>query len=155
MNGVSSLLQGKSVIVTGGARGLGAAFAHLDVTDVEQWQALVATTIAEFGSITALVHNAGISSASLVADEPLEHFRKVIDVNLIGVFIGMQAVILSMRRRFDREHLVGGRSCRAGTHLRAWRLEMGYEVCPRSRSSNWVPGGFASTPCIPALSIRR
>lgn len=97
MNGISSLLQGKSVIVTGGARGLGAAFAHLDVTDVEQWQALVATTIAEFGSITGLVHNAGISSASLVADQPLVHFRKVIHVNLIGVFIGMQAIIPSMR----------------------------------------------------------
>ncbi|MBB4854113.1 NAD(P)-dependent dehydrogenase (short-subunit alcohol dehydrogenase family) [Mycobacteroides chelonae] len=52
MNGNSSLRQGKSVIVTGGAGGLGAAFAHLDVTDVEQWQGLVATTIAEFGSIT-------------------------------------------------------------------------------------------------------
>ncbi|WP_078312135.1 MULTISPECIES: glucose 1-dehydrogenase [unclassified Mycobacterium] len=131
MNGNSALLQGKNIIVTGGARGLGAAFAHrivshggrvviadvlddngrqlaaelgdsarfahLDVTDADQWRALVETTLAEFGSVTGLVNNAGISSASLVADEPLEHFRKVIDVNLVGVFIGMQAVIPPMR----------------------------------------------------------
>ncbi|TDZ78569.1 3-alpha-(or 20-beta)-hydroxysteroid dehydrogenase [Mycobacteroides salmoniphilum] len=131
MNGNSALLQGKNVIVTGGARGLGAAFAHrivshggrvviadvldddgrqlaaelggsarfahLDVTDADQWRAMVATTLAEFGSVTGLVNNAGISSASLVADEPLEHFRRVIDVNLVGVFIGMQAIIPPMR----------------------------------------------------------
>ncbi|ORA64588.1 glucose 1-dehydrogenase [Mycobacteroides franklinii] len=131
MNGNSALLQGKNVIVTGGARGLGAAFAHrivsqggnvviadvlveegrhladelggaarfaqLDVTDAEQWQTVVQTTLAEFGSISGLANNAGISSAALVADEALEHFRKVIEVNLIGVFIGMQAVIAPMR----------------------------------------------------------
>ncbi|MFA4081282.1 glucose 1-dehydrogenase [Mycobacteroides salmoniphilum] len=131
MNGNSALLQGKNVIVTGGARGLGAAFAdrivshggrvviadvldddgrqlaaelgdsarfaHLDVTDADQWRAMVETTLAEFGSVSGLVNNAGISSASLVADEPLEHFRKVIDVNLVGVFIGMQAVVPPMR----------------------------------------------------------
>ncbi|MUM19272.1 glucose 1-dehydrogenase [Mycobacterium sp. CBMA271] len=131
MNGNSSLLQGKNVIVTGGARGLGAAFAHrivslggqviiadvldvdghnlagelgdaaqfihLDVTDPAQWAATVSTAVEKFGEVTGLVNNAGISSASLVADEPLEHFRKVIDVNLVGVFIGMQAVIPSMR----------------------------------------------------------
>lgn len=131
MNGNSSLLQGKNVVVTGGSRGLGASFAsqivshggqvviadvldedgqrlaaelgdaarfvHLDVTDVDQWRALIEVALAEFGSITGLVNNAGISSASLIADEPLEHFRKVINVNLVGVFIGMQAVIPSMR----------------------------------------------------------
>ncbi|TEA06590.1 glucose 1-dehydrogenase [Mycobacteroides salmoniphilum] len=131
MNGNSALLQGKNVIVTGGARGLGAAFAdrivshggrvviadvldddgrqlaaelgdsarfaHLDVTDADQWRAMVETTLVEFGSVSGLVNNAGISSASLVADEPLEHFRKVIDVNLVGVFIGMQAVVPPMR----------------------------------------------------------
>lgn len=67
------------------------------MTDADQWRAVVATTLAEFGSVTGLVNNAGISSASLVADEPLEHFRRVIDVNLVGVFIGMQAVIPPMR----------------------------------------------------------
>ncbi|WP_100483669.1 glucose 1-dehydrogenase [Mycobacteroides abscessus] len=131
MNGNSALLQGKNVIVTGGARGLGAAFSrhivsqggrvviadvldgdgrqlaaelgdaarftHLDVTDAEQWRELIDTTLAGFGTITGLVNNAGISSAAMVADEPLEHFRKVIEINLVGVFIGMQAVIPAMR----------------------------------------------------------
>lgn len=131
MNGNAALLQGKNIIVTGGARGLGAAFVrdivsqggrviiadvldedgralatelggaarfvHLDVTDAEQWRALVESALADFGSVAGLVNNAGISSAALVADESLGHFRKVIEVNLIGVFIGMQAVIPAMR----------------------------------------------------------
>ncbi len=67
------------------------------MTDADQWRALIETTFAEFGSVTGLVNNAGMSSASLVADEPLEHFRKVIDVNRVGVFIGVQAVIPQMR----------------------------------------------------------
>ncbi len=67
------------------------------MTDADQWRAVVETTLAEFGSVSGLVNNAGISSASLVADEPLEHFRKVIDMNLVGVFIGIQAVVPPMR----------------------------------------------------------
>lgn len=131
MGSDSSVLSNKTVIVTGGARGLGAAFArrvvtlggsvviadvldddgaalaaelgdgaafhHLDVTEPEQWKAVVDFTAGRFGAVNGLVNNAGISSASFVADEPLEHFRRVIDINLVGVFIGMQAVIPSMR----------------------------------------------------------
>ena len=54
-------------------------------------------TVAEFGSLTGLVNNAGISTGQFVEHEPLEHFRRVLDINLVGVFNGMQAVIAPIR----------------------------------------------------------
>ena len=74
-----------------------ARYAHLDVTDRAQWDAAVALTVAEFGKITGLVNNAGISTGQFIEHEPLEHFRTVLDVNLVGVFNGLQAVIAPMR----------------------------------------------------------
>lgn len=131
MNQISNQLAGKSIIVTGGARGLGAAFAqhiverggnvviadlldeagehtaielgdraryvHLDVTDPTQWTTAVQYTLTEFGSLTGLVNNAGIATGQFTEHEPLEHFRAVLDVNLVGVFNGIQSVIAPMR----------------------------------------------------------
>ena len=77
--------------------GNAARYAHLDVTDRAQWDAAVALTVAEFGKITGLVNNAGISTGQFIEHEPLDHFRKVLDVNLVGVFNGIQAVIAPMR----------------------------------------------------------
>jgi len=74
-----------------------ARYTHLDVTDRAQWDTAVALTVAEFGKITGLVNNAGISTGQFIEHEPLEHFRTVLDVNLVGVFNGIQAVIAPMR----------------------------------------------------------
>ncbi len=127
----SNGLSGVVAIVTGGARGLGAAFSrhivgrggrvliadlldeegkqladelgpgarytHLDVADPEQWESAVKLTHAEFGSLNGLVNNAGVSTGQFIEHEPVEHFRAVLEVNLVGVFNGMQSVIAPMR----------------------------------------------------------
>jgi 3alpha(or 20beta)-hydroxysteroid dehydrogenase len=124
-------LAGKVVLVTGGSRGLGAAFArhlvarggkvmvadvldddgkqlvgelgesacyaHLDVTDTAGWAAAVQVALAEFGTLNGLVNNAGVSTGQLIEHEPVEHFRSVLEINLVGVFNGIQAVIAPMR----------------------------------------------------------
>lgn len=124
-------LTGSVVIVSGGARGMGAdevralaeagarvvsgdvlddegkAFAaevgdavryvHLDVTRAEDWGTAVRTAEDEFGPVTGLVNNAGIVTWGGVQTLTEAEWHRTIDVNLTGVFLGMQAVVPSMR----------------------------------------------------------
>ncbi|MFJ9418063.1 glucose 1-dehydrogenase [Streptomyces sp. NPDC101227] len=126
-------LAGKTVIITGGARGLGAAAAEQaleaganvvltdvlqeegaatadrlgqrarflthDVTSEEDWQRVADYAVAEFGGIDGLVNNAGISTGAPLETISVDFFRKVIEVNLTGVFIGMKTVIPAMKAR--------------------------------------------------------
>ena len=62
-----------------------------DVRDPEQVQAVVARTVAEFGTVDILVNNAGTVWGGPVEDTPLEGWQKVVDVNLTGVFLFSQA----------------------------------------------------------------
>ncbi|MEV0764370.1 glucose 1-dehydrogenase [Nocardia sp. NPDC050435] len=125
-------VNGKTVIITGGARGMGAAFARrlvaegaavvvtdvlveegkavaaelgeralflpLDVTDENAWQGVVAAAEEQFGPVSGLVNNAGIVHVDPIERLAEADFRKVLDVNQIGVFLGMKAVLGSMRR---------------------------------------------------------
>ncbi len=74
-----------------------AAFTCHDVTDGEAWRQVVAATIERFGRLDVLVNNAGILRFARLQDETAEMFRKVIDVNLVGVFLGMHAAAEAMR----------------------------------------------------------
>jgi NAD(P)-dependent dehydrogenase (short-subunit alcohol dehydrogenase family) len=58
-----------------------------DVSQEEQVINLVKTTIEKFGSLEILVNNAGIASLSPSVDMSLKEWKKVIDVNLTGVFL--------------------------------------------------------------------
>lgn len=73
--------------------GADAAYVHLDVTQPEQWQSAVAFAVKTFGGLNILVNNAGIASAAPIAEFSLEIWRKTLDVNLTGTFLGMQAAI--------------------------------------------------------------
>jgi len=119
-------------LVSGGARGLGAAiargivarggsvvigdvlidegaalaeelggqskFVSLDVTRYEAWESAVHATVDAFGSLDGVVNNAGIAGATVaLADVDIDHFRKVVEIDLTGVFLGMKAGILQMR----------------------------------------------------------
>jgi glucose 1-dehydrogenase len=59
----------------------------MDVTDEEQVAAGFARAREEFGPVDLLVNNAGIEMPHLLVDMPLDHWRKVIDVNLTGAFL--------------------------------------------------------------------
>ncbi len=82
--------QGKAV-----ADDLGdaARYVHLDVTEPDQWQAAVSTAVGDFGKLNVLVNNAGIVNLGPLRTFDLSKWRQILDVNLTGTFLGMQAVV--------------------------------------------------------------
>ncbi|MBO0885669.1 MAG: SDR family oxidoreductase [Mycobacterium sp.] len=76
--------------------GAAARFAHLDVTQPDQWKAAVDLTLREFGTLNVLVNNAGIFNCNTLQNFPLADWQKVIDINLTGTFLGMQAAVEPM-----------------------------------------------------------
>ncbi|MCG6114718.1 MAG: SDR family oxidoreductase [Mesorhizobium sp.] len=76
----------------------GSAFAFAaDVADPEASKALVDFAVEKGGALHLAVNNAGIGGPSeKVGDYPLDGWRKVIDVNLNGVFYGMRYQIPAM-----------------------------------------------------------
>jgi len=63
-----------------------------DVTCKEDLEAAVQATMAAWGRIDALVASAGIYTGSPLAEVPLQQWRRLIDINLTGVFLSNQAV---------------------------------------------------------------
>jgi 3alpha(or 20beta)-hydroxysteroid dehydrogenase len=81
------------------ARSLGAAaqYLHHDVTSETEWNAAVRAAVAAFRSIDILVNNAGIVLRGPIESFREADYRRVIDINQIGVFLGMKSVLRSMR----------------------------------------------------------
>jgi 3alpha(or 20beta)-hydroxysteroid dehydrogenase len=77
------------------ARSLGerAIFVNLDVSSETDWSQAVGTAVGEFGKLDGLINNAGVRAASRpLIEYSLADYRTVIDVNQVGVFLGMRAV---------------------------------------------------------------
>jgi 3alpha(or 20beta)-hydroxysteroid dehydrogenase len=126
------LLEGKTAIITGAARGTGAttarrfvengatvviadlledegralagelgasaSFCRLDITDEQSWETLVASVLAAHDRIDILVNNAAILYIGVIERMSLDDFRRVLDVNTVGAFAGIRAVVGPMRQ---------------------------------------------------------
>ncbi len=88
---VADVLDGEGEAV---ARSLGdaATYAHLDVTRAADWAATVDACLATLGNPTVLVNNAGILGMTPIRGGDETEFRRILDVNLVGAFLGVQAV---------------------------------------------------------------
>jgi 3alpha(or 20beta)-hydroxysteroid dehydrogenase len=74
-----------------------AIYQHLDVTEQEDWAAVVKTATSAFGRLDVLVNNAGILKLGLIESMPLDDYMAIINVNQVGCFLGMQAAIPALR----------------------------------------------------------
>lgn len=73
-----------------------ARYVHLDVTRPDEWKAAVDTAVDGFGALNVLVNNAGIVNGSTIQQFDLARWQKILDVNLTGTFLGIQAVTDTM-----------------------------------------------------------
>jgi 3-oxoacyl-[acyl-carrier protein] reductase len=120
--------EGRRAVVTGGAAGIGLAIAQrlaasgarvaiwdrdaasagvpgfphaetVDVANAASVERAAASTAQALGGIDVLVCSAGVAGANAMTWEyPLEEWRKVIDINLNGVFYCNRAVVPIMQR---------------------------------------------------------
>jgi meso-butanediol dehydrogenase / (S,S)-butanediol dehydrogenase / diacetyl reductase len=123
-------VAGRVVVVTGAARGIGAAFARalagegahvvvadvdgdraaetaraiadvggtavsldVDVSDRAQVRRLIERTVEAFGALNVLFNNAGISRPEAFMDITEDSWRRIMEVNGLGVLIGMQEAV--------------------------------------------------------------
>ena len=74
-----------------------ARFIKADVSQASQVEALLRQTVDAYGRLDIAVNNAGVGGeAAATGDYPLEEWRRVIDINLIGVFYCMRYQIPAM-----------------------------------------------------------
>jgi 2-deoxy-D-gluconate 3-dehydrogenase len=67
-----------------------------DVSDPESVEQMVLATVESFGGVDILVNNAGIFPTLALSDLDVETFRRVIDINLVGLFLCTKAVSARM-----------------------------------------------------------
>jgi 3alpha(or 20beta)-hydroxysteroid dehydrogenase len=70
-----------------------ARYVHHDVTSEEDWAAAVSTAVEAFGRLDILVNNAGILQHGKIADMPVADFRRSLDINAVGTWLGVKSVI--------------------------------------------------------------
>lgn len=125
----AAAVDGKVIVVTGAASGIGRALAEgfrrdgafvvgadrphhreaaaevcdlavgIDVRSAEDNQRLVAEAVAAGGRLDAFVANAGVSSFGRVEDQEWAHIERVIQINVDGVLHAMRAAVPVMRRQ--------------------------------------------------------
>ncbi|MEU1890825.1 SDR family oxidoreductase [Streptomyces pristinaespiralis] len=77
--------------------GAATRFCGADVTSETDWATAVTVAEREFGPVSVLVNNAGVVEFGSIEETDPAAFRRVLDINLVGPWLGMRAVAPSMR----------------------------------------------------------
>lgn len=78
-----------------------AAWVQVDVSDIASVEAMTHETIERFGGLDIAVNSAGVGTGSSahVADLDVERWRRVMSINLDGIFFSMKAELHAMLER--------------------------------------------------------
>ncbi|GAA4588643.1 3alpha(or 20beta)-hydroxysteroid dehydrogenase [Actinoplanes octamycinicus] len=90
---VGDVLDAKGAAVAGE---VGGVYVHQDVTSEADWTAAVGATLDAYGKIDVLINNAGILRHGRIAEMDPAEFRRVLDVNLVGCWLGVHFVAPAM-----------------------------------------------------------
>jgi 3alpha(or 20beta)-hydroxysteroid dehydrogenase len=77
--------------------GEAARFVRHDVTSAADWDRVISAAQSHGGGLHALVNNAAIHWMKSIADDSADALRRMLDVNVVGVFLGIQKAIAPMR----------------------------------------------------------
>jgi 3alpha(or 20beta)-hydroxysteroid dehydrogenase len=89
--------EGEASVAELVAAGHPAAYRHHDVRELASWNAVAQATLDAFGRMDCLVNNAGTNFVETSESATEAQLRAVLDVNLVGPFLGMQAVTPAMK----------------------------------------------------------
>lgn len=90
--------EGKQLEAEIKAAGGEAMFVRTDVTHEDDWERVVQATVARFGKLDILVNNAGLSSNSVADPLDTEGWRRIMEVNATGVFLGTKYAVPAMQK---------------------------------------------------------
>ncbi|WP_100012702.1 SDR family NAD(P)-dependent oxidoreductase [Lentibacillus sediminis] len=79
--------------------GYDTTFIKADVTKEDEVKSLVESTVDKYGSLDVLFANAGIGGMTLVHETDFTEWKKIIDVNLHGVFLCNKYAIAQMLKQ--------------------------------------------------------
>ncbi|MDP7706079.1 MULTISPECIES: glucose 1-dehydrogenase [unclassified Mycobacterium] len=194
-------LSGRVAIITGAARGQGAAEARLfamlgarivltdileaegrdlaasigpaarfvrhDVGSAENWHTAVDVATGEFGGVHVLVNNAAACVNRPIADQPVDEFERLLRTNLVGPFLGIQAVIEPMKAagggsivNISSQAALQGLAGYGAYGSSKWGLRgltkvAAIELGPCGIRVNTVYPGMIDTPMIGHLDVQR
>ncbi|QDI91435.1 SDR family oxidoreductase [Salicibibacter halophilus] len=79
--------------------GAASTYKVVDVTSREQVEALAQHAIDEFGQIDVMINNAGLMPQSLLNNQKVDEWERMVDVNIKGVLYGISSVLPQMREQ--------------------------------------------------------
>ena len=88
--------EGERVAADIAGAGGAALFVQHDVTSEKSWSHYVDAALGRFGKVDILVNNAGIVNRGSIVSTSLESWKRTMDVNAAGVFLGLKAVFPAM-----------------------------------------------------------